>query len=141
MRIAIINGPNLNLLGIRNPELYGAQTMEEYLEQLSSQYPDIDFEYCQSNHEGDLIDWLQQQGFIADGIILNAGGYSHTSVAIRDAIEAITTPVVEVHITDISKREAFRQSSLLTDVCAASIIGMGMKGYEEAVQYLLELGE
>ena len=138
MQIVIINGPNLNLLGIREPELYGVQTMEEYMEQLSAEFPDIDFDYCQSNHEGDLIDWLQQSGFSADGIILNAGGYSHTSVAIRDTIAAITAPVVEVHITDIYSRESFRHVSLLTDVCSCSIVGKGMKGYKEAVEYLCE---
>jgi len=137
MHIVIINGPNLNLLGLREPELYGTMTMEEYMEQLSAEFDDVDFDYCQSNHEGDIIDWLQQEGFSADGIVLNAGGYTHTSVAIRDAIAAITTPVVEVHITDISKREKFRQTSLLTDVCAHTIIGKGMDGYKEAVQYII----
>ncbi|MBR1807978.1 MAG: type II 3-dehydroquinate dehydratase [Paludibacteraceae bacterium] len=138
MHIVIINGPNLNMLGIREPELYGIQTMEEYMEQLSADFADVDFDYCQSNHEGDLIDWLQQEGFSADGIIINAGGYSHTSVAIRDAIAAVTTPVVEVHITDIYNREPFRRVSLLTDVCACSIVGKGMDGYRQAVEYLLK---
>ena len=137
MHIVIINGPNLNLLGLREPELYGTMTMEEYMEQLSAEFDDVDFDYCQSNHEGDIIDWLQQEGFSADGIVLNAGGYTHTSIAIRDAIAAITAPVVEVHITDISKREKFRQTSLLTDVCAHTIIGKGMDGYKEAVQYII----
>ena len=137
MHIVIINGPNLNLLGLREPELYGTMTMEEYMEQLSAEFDDVDFDYCQSNHEGDIIDWLQQEGFSADGIVLNAGGYTHTSVAIRDAIAAITAPVVEVHITDIHKREKFRQTSLLTDVCAHTIIGKGMDGYKEAVQYII----
>ena len=137
MHIVIINGPNLNLLGLREPELYGTMTMEEYMEQLSAEFDDVDFDYCQSNHEGDIIDWLQQEGFSADGIVLNAGGYTHTSVAIMDAIAAITTPVVEVHITDIRKREKFRQTSLLTDVCAHTIIGKGMDGYKEAVQYII----
>lgn len=137
MHIVIINGPNLNLLGLREPELYGTMTMEEYMEQLSAEFDDVDFDYCQSNHEGDIIDWLQQEGFSADGIVLNAGGYTHTSVAIRDAIAAITAPVVEVHITDIRKREKFRRTSLLTDVCAHTIIGKGMDGYKEAVQYII----
>ena len=136
MRIIIINGPNLNLLGIREPEIYGTRTFEDYMEELSAQFPEIDFEYCQSNHEGDIIDWLQQEGFDADGIVLNAGGYTHTSVAIRDAIKAISTPVVEVHISDIRKRESFRQKSLLTDVCAYSIIGHGLEGYREAVEWI-----
>ena len=137
MQIAIINGPNLNLLGIREPHLYGTRDFEDYMEELSTVFADVDFEYCQSNHEGDIIDWLQEYGFSANGIVLNAGGYTHTSVAIRDAIEAISAPVVEVHITDIKKRESFRQVSLLTDVCAHNIIGHGLDGYREAVEWLL----
>lgn len=141
MNIVIINGPNLNLLGMRRPDLYGNQTMEEYLQELSANYPDVDFEYRQSNHEGDIIDWLQECGFTADGIILNPGGYAHSSVSIRDAIETIQSPVVEVHITDIARREAFRQYSIVSDVCVAYIIGMGMNGYEEALQYLIEYNQ
>ncbi len=138
MRIVIINGPNMNLLGLREPQLYGTRTMEEYMEELSAAYPDIDFEYMQSNHEGDLIDWLQETGFEADGIILNAAGYTHTSVAIRDAVAAITTPVVEVHMTDIVNREPFRKISMLSDVCATTISGFGLDSYGKAVRYFIE---
>ena len=145
MQILIINGPNLNRLGVRKPEIYGTKTMAQILLEIQQKWPDVHFVYRQSNHEGDLIDWLQdandQRRTTNDerptGIVLNAGGYSHTSVALRDAVEESEVPVVEVHISDIKAREPFRQVSLLTDVCAHSIIGKGTKGYEEAVQYLL----
>lgn len=135
MHILILNGPNLNRLGLRKPEIYGSKTMAQILLDIQRNWPDVYFTYFQSNHEGDLID--QIQAFEGDGIVLNAGGYSHTSVALRDAVEECELPVVEVHISDITKREPFRQTSLLTDVCAYSIIGKGTKGYEEAVQYLI----
>ena len=135
MHILILNGPNLNRLGLRKPEIYGSKTMAQILLDIQRNWPDVHFRYFQSNHEGDLID--QIQAFEGDGIVLNAGGYSHTSVALRDAVEECELPVVEVHISDITKREPFRQTSLLTDVCAHSIIGKGTKGYEEAVQYLI----
>ena len=135
MHILILNGPNLNRLGLRKPEIYGSKTMAQILLDIQRNWPDVHFRYFQSNHEGDLID--QIQAFEGDGIVLNAGGYSHTSVALRDAVEECELPVVEVHISDIAKREPFRQTSLLTDVCAHSIIGKGTKGYEEAVQYLI----
>ena len=135
MKILILNGPNLNRLGTRKPEIYGTQTMAQILLAIQRQWPEVFFTYVQSNHEGDLIDAIQD--FDSDGIILNAGGYTHTSVALRDAIEDCEVPVVEVHISDIRQREPFRQQSLLTDVCAHSIIGHGTKGYEEAVQYLV----
>ena len=138
MHILIINGPNLNRLGLRKPEIYGNRSMAQILLDIQKRWPEVCFTYFQSNHEGDLID--QIQGFEGDGIVLNAGGYSHTSVALRDAVEESEVPVVEVHISDISKREPFRQVSLLTDVCAHSIIGKGTKGYEEAVQYLIAAG-
>ena len=138
MKILIINGPNLNRLGLRKPEIYGNRSMAQILLDIQKRWPEVCFTYFQSNHEGDLID--QIQGFEGDGIVLNAGGYSHTSVALRDAVEESEVPVVEVHISDISKREPFRQVSLLTDVCAHSIIGKGTKGYEEAVQYLIAAG-
>ena len=112
--------------------------MAQILLEIQQRWPDVFFTYYQSNHEGDLID--QIQAFEGDGIVLNAGGYCHTSVALRDAVEDSNVPVVEVHISDISKREPFRQTSLLTDVCAHSIIGKGTKGYEEAIQYILSLG-
>lgn len=135
MKILILNGPNLNRLGTRKPEIYGTQTMAQILLAIQRQWPEVFFTYVQSNHEGDLIDAIQD--FDGDGIILNAGGYTHTSVALRDAVEDCEVPVVEVHISDIRQRESFRQQSLLTDVCAHSIIGHGTKGYEEAVQYLV----
>lgn len=135
MKILILNGPNLNRLGTRKPEIYGTQTMAQILLAIQRQCPEVFFTYVQSNHEGDLIDAIQD--FDGDGIILNAGGYTHTSVALRDAVEDCEVPVVEVHISDIRQREPFRQQSLLTDVCAHSIIGHGTKGYEEAVQYLV----
>ena len=135
MKVLILNGPNLNRLGTRKPEIYGSKSMAQILLEIQQMWPDVHFVYQQSNHEGDLIDWIQE--FEGDGIVLNAGGYSHTSVALRDAVEESEVPVVEVHISDIKAREPFRQVSLLTDVCAHSIIGKGTKGYEEAVQYLL----
>ena len=145
MKVLILNGPNLNRLGTRKPEIYGTRSMAQILLDIQRQWPDVHFVYKQSNHEGDLIDWIQeaneQSPMTNDqsptGIVLNAGGYSHTSVALRDAVEESEVPVVEVHISDITKREPFRQTSLLTDVCAHSIIGKGVKGYEEAVQYII----
>ena len=179
MRIVIINGPNLNLLGKREPGIYGTRSMEQVLVDIQRAYPEVYFEYRQSNHEGDLIDWMQEvgvssledgqsptgrsQGELQDGsetaysleekeamgngqwaigkevkgIVLNAGGYTHTSVALRDAVACCEVPVVEVHISDITKREEFRRISLLTDVCAHSIIGHGTDGYQEAVDWIL----
>ena len=137
MDILILNGPNLNLLGTREPELYGTRSMEDYLEELRQRSPEDKLIYMQSNHEGDLIDAVQQYGFgRAQGIVLNAGGYSHTSVSLRDAVAAVTTPVVEVHLTDITRREPFRRISLLSDVSACSIIGHGLDGYREAIEFL-----
>ena len=144
-KVLILNGPNLNRLGTRKPEIYGTRSMAQILLDIQRQWPDVHFVYKQSNHEGDLIDWIQeaneQSPMTNDqsptGIVLNAGGYSHTSVALRDAVEESEVPVVEVHISDITKREPFRRTSLLTDVCAHSIIGKGVKGYEEAVQYII----
>jgi len=143
-RIVILNGPNLNCLGRREPELYGTRSMEQVMLDIQRRYPDICFTYYQSNHEGDLIDCLQKplENEMRDieaiaGIVLNAGGYTHTSVALRDAVALCPVPVVEVHITDITLREPFRRVSLLTDVCAHSIIGHGTDGYLEAVEWLL----
>ena len=135
MKILILNGPNLNRLGTRKPELYGSKSMAQVLLDIQRAWPEVWLEYFQSNHEGDLIDKIQ--AFEGDGIVLNAGGYSHTSVALRDAVEECEVPVVEVHISDITKREPFRQTSLLTDVCAYSIIGKGTDGYLKAVEWLL----
>ena len=138
MTILILNGPNLNRLGTRKPELYGTRTMAQILLDIQRQWPDIHFVYRQSNHEGDLIDWLQEANTEpVSGVVLNAGGYSHTSVALRDAVEECGVPVVEVHISDIRQREPFRRTSLLTEVCAHSIIGKGTEGYALAVQWLL----
>lgn len=136
MKILILNGPNLNRLGTRKPEIYGNKSMAQILLEIQQNWPDVHFVYKQSNHEGDLIDWLQETD--AQGVVLNAGGYSHTSVALRDAVEECPVPVVEVHISDIRQREPFRQQSLLTDVCAHSIIGKGTNGYSQAVQWLLQ---
>lgn len=140
----ILNGPNLNWLGKRETALYGALSMEQVMLDIQRRYPDVYFTYYQSNHEGDLIDRLQepleqQARGLEDitGIVLNAGGYSHTSVALRDAVAMCPVPVVEIHITDISQRESFRHVSLLTDVCAHSIVGHGTDGYLEAVEWLL----
>ncbi len=128
----------MNRLGTRKPEIYGTKTMAQILLDIQRGLPELYLTYFQSNHEGDLID--QIQAFEGDGIVLNAGGYSHTSVALRDAVEECEIPVVEVHISDIKAREPFRQTSLLTDVCAHSIIGKGIQGYEEAVKYLIAAG-
>lgn len=144
MKILILNGPNLNRLGLRKPEIYGRQTMAQILLDIQKRWPDVHFVYRQSNHEGDLIDWIQEPSAVSlqpsdvAGIVLNAGGYSHTSVALRDAVEECEVPVVEVHISDIRQREEFRRVSLLTDVCAHSIIGHGTEGYKEAVEWLTE---
>ena len=143
MRIAIINGPNLNLLGKREPSIYGTRSMEQVLLDIQRMYPNVYFEYRQSNHEGMLIDWVQELGLLLvqqepyDGIILNAGGYTHTSVALRDAVACTQVPVVEVHVSDIAQRETFRRISLLTDVCQHSIIGHGIDGYQEAVDWII----
>lgn len=137
MKIAIINGPNLNLLGIREPEIYGVQRFEDYFKILVEKFPSVQFSYYQSNIEGELINELQRAGFDADGIILNPGGYTHTSVAIGDAIAAIPAKVVEVHISNIFSREDFRKISHVSANAKAVISGMGLKGYELAVQYLI----
>lgn len=144
MRIVILNGPNLNLLGRREPAIYGTRSMEQVLLDIQRAYPEVYLEYRQSNHEGDLIDWVQESGLLAmgngqwaDGIVLNAGGYTHTSVALRDAVACSQVPVVEVHVSDITQREEFRRVSLLTDVCAHSVIGQGTDGYRQAVAWIL----
>ncbi|MEJ7913343.1 MAG: type II 3-dehydroquinate dehydratase [Chitinophagaceae bacterium] len=137
MKLAIINGPNLNLLGKREPGIYGTQTFDEFFEGLKNRYPAIEFYYNQSNLEGELINQLQLVGFTHDGIILNPGGYTHTSVAIGDAIAAITTPVVEVHISNVHAREDFRKLSFVSAKAVGSIFGLGLKGYELALQWFL----
>ena len=168
MKIVIVNGPNLNLLGKRDPSIYGTRSMEQVLVEIQRAYPEVHFEYRQSNHEGDLIDWVQEMGVAhrledaylqavdsrlatpvdrplgcsrdIKGVVLNAGGYTHTSVALRDAVACCQVPVVEVHISNIAEREEFRRVSLLTDVCAHSIIGHGTEGYKEAVDWIIERG-
>ena len=137
MRIVIVNGPNLNLLGRRNIQIYGSEDFGAFLERLRAEFADIPIAYFQSNHEGAIIDTLHEVGFSASGIVLNAGAYAHTSIAIRDAIEAITSPVVEVHISDIYNREEFRRQSMLKDVCHMQITGHGLDGYREAIQFLI----
>lgn len=137
-KIIIINGPNLNLLGVREPDIYGSQTFESYLGQLRQSFPAIRLDYYQSNVEGELINKIQEVGFSYDGIILNAGGYSHTSVAIHDAIASITTPVVEVHISNIFAREEYRHHSLISPVAKGVICGLGLPGYRLAIDYLLQ---
>jgi len=136
MKIQIINGPNLNLLGKREPETYGKQSFEEYFQQLISRFPDVELHYYQSNVEGEIINKLHEVGFSFDGIILNAGAYTHTSVAIHDAIAAIKTRVVEVHISNVYAREEFRHKSLITSKCIGLITGFGMESYAMGIQYI-----
>jgi len=138
MNISIINGPNLNLVGKREPAIYGSQSLDNYLQQLADLYPQVNFQCFQSNIEGEIVDQLQQVGFSCDGIILNAGGYTHTSVAIADAVAAITAPVVEVHISNVHGREPFRHHSLLSPVCKGVIAGFGLDSYRLAVEALLK---
>jgi 3-dehydroquinate dehydratase II len=138
MDILIINGPNLNLLGKREPGIYGDSSFESYLNKLMEGFPDLRFEYFQSNHEGGIIDKLHQRGFDTCGIVLNAGAFTHTSVAIRDAIAAITAPVIEVHISNVYARERFRHHSHLSAVCKGVIAGLGLDGYRLAVEHLIE---
>lgn len=134
MKIQIINGPNLNLLGLREPQIYGADTFNDFLTRLRVDYPEIELGYFQSNIEGELINKIQECGFNSEGIILNAGGYTHTSVAIRDAIKAVTAPVVEVHISNVHAREEFRHQSMLSAVCLGVIAGFGLDSYRLAVE-------
>ena len=137
MKIRIINGPNLNLLGVREPGVYGSKSFDDYLCELRTIYSDININYYQSNHEGDIIDAIHKSGFTVDGIILNAGAYTHTSLAIADAISAVTSPVIEVHISNVFKREEFRHHSFLSPVCKGSIVGFGLNSYRLAIESLL----
>ncbi|HWV71335.1 MAG TPA: type II 3-dehydroquinate dehydratase [Pseudosphingobacterium sp.] len=134
MKIFILNGPNLNLLGIREPSIYGSKGFDDYFEELTKSFPSIELNYFQSNHEGELIDKLHEIGFSCDGIVLNAGAYTHTSVAIGDAISAINTPVVEVHISNVYARESFRHHSFLAKNCKGVICGFGFDSYRLAIQ-------
>ena len=135
MKLIIINGPNLNLLGIREKEVYGNKSFEDYLEELRAKFPDVKLDYYQSNVEGELINEIQEKGFIYDGIIINAGGYTHTSVGIADAIKAIKAPCIEVHISNVFAREDYRHVSYLGKNCIGSISGFGLKSYDLAIQY------
>lgn len=137
MRIEIINGPNLNLLGKREPEIYGNKDFDAFLHDLRKMFPAVDIGYFQSNVEGELINRLQEVGFSADGIILNAGGYTHTSVAIADAVASISTPVMEVHISNVYAREEFRHHSLMAAKCKGVIAGLGLRSYEMAMRFFL----
>lgn len=135
--ILILNGPNINLIGTREPGIYGNESFDSYFMKLKIRYTDIRLETKQSNHEGELIDWIQQYGNTCDGIIINAGGYTHTSVAIRDAISAVKAPVVEVHISNIFAREQFRHQSMLSQVCKGVICGFGLESYRLAIESFL----
>ncbi len=141
MKISIINGPNLNLTGRREEQHYGQTSLNDYFQALQKKYPNVQFDYYQSNIEGEIIDKLHEVGFSSDGIILNAGGYTHTSVAIGDAVKAIKTPVVEVHISNVFKREPFRHESYISAGAAGTITGLGLAVYELAVKYFLEVSE
>jgi 3-dehydroquinate dehydratase-2 len=138
MKIAIINGPNLNLVGKREPEMYGHRSMDDFMEALKNKYAEQEIDYFQSNVEGELINELQRVGFSADIILLNAGAYTHTSIAIADAVKAIVSPVIEIHLSNIFAREEFRKQSFLSPVCKAIISGFGLKGYELAIESLFE---
>jgi 3-dehydroquinate dehydratase-2 len=139
MKIQIINGPNLNLLGVREPGVYGSSSFEMYLEELKNRYPEVEFAYYQSNVEGEIINKIQETGFSFDGILLNAGAYTHTSIAIHDAIKAIQTPVIEIHISNVHAREEFRHQSLIARACKGVIAGFGLDSYRLAVEAIKEL--
>ncbi len=139
MKLLIINGPNLNLLGKREQKIYGSEKFEDYLEKMKAVFPDVDFDFFQSNIEGELIDKIHEYGFSADGIILNAGAYTHTSVAIRDAVAGIITPVIEVHISNTLSREDFRHKSIIGPVCKGCIMGFGLDSYKLAVLSFLPI--
>ncbi|MBD8488075.1 type II 3-dehydroquinate dehydratase [Echinicola sp. CAU 1574] len=137
MKILIINGPNLNLLGKREPEIYGSDTFEDYFETLKKTFSSIDLSYYQSNIEGELVDKIHEVGFSYDAILMNAGAYTHTSIALSDAIAGVTTPVMEIHISNIYKREEFRHKSIISKECIGMISGLGLKGYELGLRYFL----
>ena len=138
MQILILNGPNLNLLGIREPGIYGNSSFEDYLEKLRKQYNDIQIDYFQSNVEGEMIDKMQEVGFSYDGIVLNAGAYTHTSVALHDCIRALKTPVIEVHISNVHAREEFRHHSMISSACKGVICGFGLDSYRLAIEAILK---
>ena len=138
MRIQIINGPNINLLGKREPSIYGSETFESYLEKLKQLYPTVTFDYYQSNVEGEMINKIHEVGFSYDGIILNAGAYTHTSIALQDALRAVTTPAIEVHISNVHTREDFRHKSMISCACRGVICGFGLDSYRLAVEAFLQ---
>ena len=138
-KIQIINGPNLNLLGKREPGIYGTQGFETYLEELHRRYPEVQIDYLQSNHEGDLIDCIHQVGFDYDGIVLNAGAYTHTSVALLDALKAVSTPAIEVHISNVHQREEFRHKSMISAGCKGVICGFGLDSYRLAIEAIVSV--
>ena len=137
MKITILNGPNLNLLGIREPEIYGSKTFEDYFQEMKQRYSNIELDYYQSNVEGELINKLHEVGFACDGIIFNAGGYTHTSVAIADAVASINSPVIEVHISNVYAREEFRHKSLMATNCKGVISGLGLFSYDAALLFFI----
>ena len=137
MKIQIINGPNINLLGKREPSIYGSQSFDDYLVELKKCYPQVEFEYYQSNVEGEMINKLHEVGFDYDGIVLNAGAYTHTSIVLQDAIRAIKSPVIEVHISNVHQREEFRHKSMISCACVGVICGFGLHSYRLAVEALL----
>ena len=139
LRLVIINGPNLNLLGKREPEIYGHQSFESFFEELKIKFPGLDLNYFQSNHEGHLIDLIQKEGFTSNGLIINAGGFSHTSIALADAVASVPAKAIEVHISNVANRETFRQHSFLAPVCMGSIVGLGLSGYGLAIQKFIEI--
>lgn len=139
MKIQIINGPNLNLLGKREPDVYGSTSFEDYFAELQDKFSSVcELEYFQSNHEGAIIDKIHEVGFLYDGIVLNAGAYTHTSIAIHDAIKAVNTPVLEVHISNIHTREEFRHKSMIAPACKGAIVGLGLTSYELAIDFFLK---
>ena len=137
MKIQIINGPNLNLLGVREPGIYGSESFETYLPQLKAAFPSVEIDYFQSNTEGELINKMQEVGFLYDGIVLNAGAYTHTSIALHDCIRSLRTPVIEVHISNVHAREEFRQKSMISSACKGVIAGFGLNSYQLAIEALL----
>lgn len=141
MKIQIINGPNLNMLGTREPGIYGNSTFDDYLKTLRERYPDVQIDYYQSNIEGELIDKMQQTGFTCDGIILNAGAYTHTSIALQDCIKSMPTPVVEVHISNVHKREEFRHHSYISCACVGVICGFGLDSYRLALEAITQMAQ
>ena len=138
MKIQIINGPNINLLGKREPSVYGSRSFDDFFKELVERYPQVEFSYYQSNVEGEMINKIHEVGFDCDGIVLNAGAYTHTSIALQDAIRAVTSPVIEVHISNVHQREEFRHKSMISCACVGVICGFGLDSYRFAVEALLE---